>query len=327
MICARSKPLITSILSGLVRLFVLGVCLGISSFKVGAQLMEEDSFSSFEPDTSNPYLSEKEAEEKELQERINFLQTNRVEDVYVELGFVTCLRFEGKHPIESVRVGAPLVAVTLDQNRPNTLYINPTVSEGQTNMFVTINGVPYSFIVHIIADDRVMYRKTYTMPDSIAVQSKNNVPRVSGPALQPQDIDVVFYINAVEQSRRDPTYYRAMKQTMQVVSLDKIYTWNGCGVHLIEAVQFPKQNLVILKVQWQNLTDRALYLSADQYKVYVGNRFIPVTTKSQLSELLFPGQMDTVYLFLQGYGLTADNAYELALPPEAEGVRKLLEGY
>jgi len=291
------------------------------------QLIEEDSFSSFEPDTSNPYLTEEQAEERAVQEKINFLQTNRVEDIYVGLGVVTSLKFEGKHPIESVRVGAPVMRVELDPNRPNTLYIYPAVAEGQTNMFVTINGVPYAFVVHIIADERIMYRKTYTLPDALATQDGSTLPRVGGPALQPQDVDVVFYINAIEQSRKDPTYYRAMKQTMQVEPLDKIYTWNGCGVHLVEAVQFPKQNLVVLKIQWQNLTENALYLSAGQYKVYVGNRYIPVTAKSQLSEILFPGQMDTVYLFLQGYGLTANNAYELALPPEAAGVRKLLEGY
>lgn len=275
-------------------------------------------------DTGNPYLSEKEREKRDLADKLEVLQANRIQEIYVAKGYVTTLKFDGKHPIEGVTFGSDIIEPIIDKARPNIIYIHPLVSEGQTNMFVTINGMPYAFVVHIVADDRVMYRKTFTQPDSIPM-TDNSLPAVRGPSLKPQDIDVVFYISAIERSEKDPTYFRSMRGAMQTISLNKVYTWNGCPITLIEAVQFPKDNLTVLKIQWQNLTDRALYLSASQYQVYVANQFFPVTAKSQLSELLFPGQMDTTYLFLQGMGLSADNAFELALPPEAAGVRRLID--
>ena len=309
------------------RMLVLGCIFSVLlAFKpVTVKAAESDSFGTFQTDTSNPYLTEKEREAEDLKNKFEVLQANKIQEIYVALNYVTALKFDTKASIEGVRLGAPIVDVRIDEARPNTLYINPKVVEGQTNMFVTIDGMPYAFVINVIADDRVMYRKTFTLPD--ALPKEQGLPSVRGPALKPQDIDVVFYIDAIERARKDPTYFRSMKGVMQSVPLDKVYTWNSSPITLIEAIQFPKDNLVVLKIQWQNLTDRALYLSASQYQVYVANQLFPVTAKSQLSDLLFPGQMDTTYLFLQGFGLSADNAFELALPPEAAGVRRILEGY
>jgi len=273
----------------------------------------------FAKDTENPYKEkpdEKKAESSEL-------DSNKVENIYCAYGYTTHIKFQSKYKIQQITPGSQVITFAISPDQSG-IDIFPQVTQGQTNLNVMINGITYVFVMHIVADDRIMFRRTFTIMSP--TEDTTGIPKVSGPPVKPQDIDVVFYITAMEKTRTDATYNKAMQKTMQAFPLDKIYQWNGCAIHLIEAVQFPKDNLVVLKIEWQNLTDNALYLSADQYQVSVANQIIPVTAKSQLSSLLFPGQMDTVYLFIQGYGLSASNAFELALPPESSGVKQLLRG-
>jgi len=282
-------------------------------------LAEPNFGPTFQKDTSNPYKS---AEEKAA-DATSLLDANKVENIYCAYGYTTHIKFQTKGIIQQITPGSTIVAVTQSPDKTG-LDLFPQVTQGQTNLNVMIGGVTYVFVLHVVADNRVMYRRTFTV--DLPTEETAGTPKMSGPPLKPQDIDVVFYIKAIEKTRTDAAYNKAMQRTMQAVPLDKIYNWNGCGVHLVEAVQFPKDNLVVLKVEWQNISDNALYLSADQYRVSVGNEIIPVTARSQLTPLLFPGQMDTTYLFIQGYNLTASNAWELALPPESAGVKQLLKG-
>lgn len=271
----------------------------------------------FQQPTENPFETEKDKAEREA----NTLLANRIENIYLAYGYTTQLKFDTKDPIQNISLGSAVVKHVVDGDQ-NTIDLYPAVQEGQTNMNVTIKGVTYVFILHIVSDQRVMYRRTFTFP----LTETAAVPKVSGPPLKPQDIDVVFYISAIERAQKDPNYFKAMQKSMKSVPLDTVYTWNGCPIYLIAAVQFPQDNLVVLKIQWQNLTDTALYLDSTQYRVFIANTPVPVTASSQLASTLFPGQMDTTYLFIQGYGLNADNAFELMLPPEAAGVKKILEG-
>jgi hypothetical protein len=142
--------------------------------------------------------------------------------------------------------------------------------------------------------------------------------------MQPQDIDTVFYVSAIEKSRLDQDYKNSLGRWLKHYPLDRVYSWNGCLINLVEAYQFPKDDIVVLKIEWQNITNKALYLHVNQYKVFVANKEFPVTARQQRSALLYPGQMDIVYLFIQGYGLSCSNAFELMLPPDSDAVRKVL---
>lgn len=275
----------------------------------------------FARDTENPY---KEADKQEPDKAAaSELDSNKVQNIYCAYGYTTHIKFQSKYNIQQITPGSGVITFAISPDKTG-IDIFPQVTQGQTNLNVMINGVTYVLVIHIVADDRIMFRRTFTVASPN--DSATSAPKITGPPVKPQDIDVVFYITAIEKTRTDATYNKAMQKTLQSFPLDKIYQWNGCAINLIEAVQFPKDNLVVLKLEWQNLTDNALYLSADQYQISVANQIIPVTAKSQLSSLLFPGQMDVVYLFIQGYGLNASNAFELSLPPESDGVKQLLRG-
>lgn len=299
-----------------VILSLILLCYALSSTQ--AQLGMEFG-PTFQQSTENPFESEKDKAEKQA----NMLVTNKVENIFLSYGYTTQLKFDTKHPIQNISLGSAVVKHVVDAEQ-NTLDLYPAVQDGQTNMNVTINETTYVFMLHIVSDQRVMYRRTFTFP--LTEEESSNTPKNSGPPLKPQDVDVVFYISAIERAQRDPAYFKAMKRSMSSIPLDKVYMWNGSPVYLIEAVQFPHDNLVVLKIQWQNLTDNALYLDSTQYKVYIANTPVPVTASSQLSSTLFPGQMDTTYLFIQGYDINADNVFELMLPPESSGVKQLLKG-
>ena len=81
--------------------------------------------------------------------------------------------------------------------------------------------------------------------------------------------------------------------------------------------------MVVINLYRKNAGSTGVYLSARQIGVKIANNTFPPTLSMQMSEVLFPGQSEYIYLFLQGFNLIAKNNFELSLPPSPENVNKL----
>jgi len=250
------------------------------------------------------------------------LEPTKVENIYCAVGVVTSLEFLTDKHLETIKIGSPIAEVKYDPAR-KIIDIFPKITEGRTNMNILVDGTIYLFTINIVADgSKIDFRRTFTFqneqPDADAAMMSK------APQLKPGEIDVVAATNQIEQAQLDPilrsklTYYR-MKP------INKIYQWNGNLIHLLEGHQFVDKDMVVLKVQWLNEQNKAFYIKDSQYEVWVANKQIPVTARTQATDgTVFPGQMETVWLFIQGYRLSLDNPWELKLPPEASSIKALL---
>jgi len=249
------------------------------------------------------------------------LAPNRIENIYSTVGVVTSLEFLTEKEIQQIKLGSPIAEVSFDPER-RIIDIFPKVEEGRTNMNVVIDNCTYVFVLTVSLDGQVDYRRTYTLVGETASQDAEVLQ--TAPRLKPSEIDVVGAINTIEDARTDPIY-RAQLPMYRMLPLNKTYQWNGNLVHLLEAHQFLRKDLTVLKVQWLNEQDKAYYLKDRQYQVWVANKQIPVTASMQATDgTVFPGQLETVWLFIQGYRLSINNPWEIKLPPEASSIRKLL---
>jgi hypothetical protein len=276
--------------------------------------------STFAAPLSNPYVIPGE----KLTQKEGTLYPDQVEEVYAGFGVVTTLTFPPNKKISKITKGSPIIEVSYDK-ASNNVSIFPTVTTGETNINITIEGVTYVFVVHIVDDARVQYRRTFSFPKSEVVEGRPPVV-VRAKPIQPQKINTVSAIKQIERARLDQTYNEAVRHTMVQYPIGKMYAWNGCVVHLLEAYHFVNDDMIVLKVQWQNTTRNALYLHAQQMRITIANKEIPVTAWQQLTPQLLPGQMDTAYLFIQGYALSGDNEWNLVLPPDATSVKSLYKG-
>jgi hypothetical protein len=75
-----------------------------------------------------------------------------------------------------------------------------------------------------------------------------------------------------------------------------------------------------------NRTNDALFLDAGQYGLFVAGHRIPIIARYKVGagSVVYPGQLETVYLAVQGYRLSRNNDWELGLPPDAVSVVHLL---
>lgn len=250
------------------------------------------------------------------------LNADRVENIYSSAGAITSIEFVTDKKIESIKIGSPIAEIKYNAER-KILDIFPKIREGKTNMNVVVEGTTYVFLLSVVENDkRLEFRRTFTFadeelnPDS-AVMSK-------APHIKPGDIDVVGATNQIEQARIDATF-RAKLPFYRMRPINKIYQWNGNMIHLLEAHQFADKDLVVLKVQWINEGRKAYYIKDSQYEVWLVNKQIPVTARMQATNgTVFPGQLETVWLFVQGYRLSLNNDWSIKLPPEASSVRQLL---
>jgi len=109
-------------------------------------------------------------------------------------------------------------------------------------------------------------------------------------------------------------------------TLGRFYSWNGCLVGLVDAAEFIDADLLVFRVQWVNRTREALYLDPTQYGLFVSGRTIPILARYKVGvgPVVYPGQLETVYLAVQGYRLSRHNDWQLGLPPDSEAVGSLL---
>jgi len=249
------------------------------------------------------------------------LEPNRIENIYCSVGVVSSIEFVTEKEIQLIKLGSPIVAVNFDPER-KILDLFPKVQEGRTNMNVVVDGSTYVFMVSVTTDKKVDFRRTFTFSGETEAADASALQQA--PRLKPSEIDVVGAVSMIEDARMDPVY-RSKLPTYRMLPVNKVYTWNNNLVHLLEAHQFIDKDLIVLKVQWINEQDKAYYLKDRQYQIWIANKEIPVTASMQATDgTVFPGQLETVWLFIQGYRLSINNPWELKLPPESTSIRKLL---
>lgn len=261
------------------------------------------------PGQLNPYKPA-----KALEDGVR-LNNQIIEHIYLMPEQITKLIFP--MPVEEVSVNTLMVQIT--RNPPTSkeyyLLLSPKVATGRVNMHVVMDGRTYTFEL-IISPQQVNYRKTYTLGQS----SGRRLPKV--PPLAPEEIKTVPLIQMIEQARREPNYARIILKDLGNTPVGRVYLWNNAQVALMDAWHYYKQDVVILRVEVHNISNKAIHLSAMQMEPYIGNKRLDVLTAQQGNAILLPGQSDVKYLFLQGYALDIEEAsFELKLPPNTEQIQ------
>lgn len=250
------------------------------------------------------------------------LDANRVENIYCAAGVVTSIDFITEKSIDTIKIGSPIAEVKFDPER-KIMDIFPKVQSGRTNMNVVVDGTTYVFVLEIVTDQRIDYRRTFTFARE--AEAGDSAMMSKAPHLKPGEIDVVGAIAQIKQASTDAVL-RSKLPFYRTRAINKIYQWNGNLIYLVEGHQFVDRDLVVLKIQWLNEQNRAFYIKDRQYEVWLANKQIPVTARIQATDgTVFPGQMETVWLFVQGYRLSLNNPWELKLPPEADAIRQLMK--
>ena len=250
-------------------------------------------------------------------ERPKRLEENIIQDVYIAAGYVVYLSFPKETPIQNVYVGSAAMLSADVSPEQNSIALTANVLNGMTNMTVVIGGHPYSFSVHIVTSGEIKYTLSYTVPS--LPENPDEIRYSFGPPLQPQTIEVQKYVDAIENRGQDSKLVREMLR----YELNRVYTWNGCLVYLESAYCFPSDNMVVLRITRRNSSSKASYLNARQLRVRIANAYFPSSCAMQMNEIIYPGQMEHIYLYLQGYNLVARNNFELSLPPESKNLKGL----
>jgi len=241
------------------------------------------------------------------------LDKELVQNVYAAPGYVTYLEFPKNAIFKRVDVGSEVMLDVKVDNENKALVLAPLVLQGHTNMTVVIDDVPYVFEVYIRTQGELNQRITYTTKKSAEEALR------FGPPLKPSVMDTEKYIKLVE------TYGRVQQplpehERMLYKDVGKVYTWNNSLVYLSDAFALPNDNLIVLRLARRNVGTKGEYLNIKQVGVYVANTPFPSTQATQLNPLLYPGQMEKMYIFIQGYNLLADNDWSVMLPPSSQDI-------
>lgn len=247
------------------------------------------------------------------------LDSEVIQHVYTSFGLVTTIHLATSQKIEDLRFGSPIFTFEYEEDR-NLLHLMPRVESGVTNMNMMIGGKIHVFILHIESDPRVQYRSTFTMKDEGASQSALR----NTPIMQPNEVPVVKLIRLIERIEIDPSFEKEIPGLVRH-PIDQIYPWNGVNIHFLDVWQFPHIDTLVFRIKWQNTSNKLLHLNSRQYRLKASFRDIPITASTQNREHIYPGEMDEVYLFVQGHRLTPVNEWSIQLPPDEESVLRLFE--
>jgi len=252
------------------------------------------------------------------------LSVDRIEVLYVSPGVKTTITFKTKKKIDDIEVGSEIVSASWDDDL-GVLTLVPRATGGKTNMTVLVGGLTYNFILNIVGDGRVVYSRTYTfsgeMDDQmLAIGS-------TAPIVRPDEIDTTDLVNTIERALVDKTFAKQTPE-LYVRPVNRTYMWNNCPVVLKDVDYFPKIDTIVLRIETVNTGGegaKGIYLHKRQIEVSVANKKIPVTASIQINPMILPGQMDKVYLFIQGGRYNPHAAWELTLPAQAYQVEQMLQ--
>jgi hypothetical protein len=243
--------------------------------------------------------------------------------VFVAPGRATTVQFRTADKVAAISLASPVVRYKYDKAL-NQLEITPAVSAGgvETNLNLRIGPDVYILLVKVVGDVRAQFLRSFTLAGDQRIDDEAALGRTR--PLRPDEIDLVGAARALERAESDPVF-RAAHPTLRIEPIGRAYSWNGCLVNLVELGQFIDRDLLVFRVQWLNRTGDALYLDALQYGLFVGDRRIPINARYKvgIGPVIYPGQLETVYLAVQGYRLSRRNEWELALPPDATAAARL----
>jgi len=244
--------------------------------------------------------------------------------VFVAPGHATTLVLHTSLKVAAISLASPVLAYKYDKAL-NQIEITPTVRTGgvETNLNLRIGPNVYVLDVRVVDDVRAQFERSFTLQDDST--SDDDAGLILAHPLRPDQVDIVGAAKALERARRDPVFLQS-QPNLRIESLGKFYSWNDCLVALVDAAHFIDTDLLLFCVQWVNRTDEALYLDPTQYGSFVAGQRIPVIARYKVGvgSVVYPGQLETVYLAVQGYRLSGRNDWQLGLPPDSEAVGRLL---
>jgi hypothetical protein len=262
---------------------------------------------------------EPEAKEENGKSGPTELDSEVVEHVYTSKGLITTLHLATEEKIQDLKFGSDIITFEYESDR-NLLHLMPRVDQGVTNMNMMIGGKVHVFIIHVESDPRVQYRRTFTMKqDRYTENTLKNAP-----IMQPNDVPVVKMIKILERVEIDPSFADQVPNLQRRI-LEQHYLWNDCDIVLKDVWQFPNLDTLVFRIQWKNVTNKMLYLHSRQYELRADHQVIPVTASTQNRASIYPGEMDEVYLFVQGHRLRIENNWSVMLPPDEESVVRMFQ--
>ena len=246
------------------------------------------------------------------------ISPDTVVTVYAKLGSITSITLLTEKPVESVIKGGPEINHLLDGN---VIHIQPLVPEGTSTVTFRVESVTYVIRVRIGNEDPVVPNPVFSFAKQGRFDELDRAITSAGP-MKPSDIDLNGAIRTIERASRDTTFKATLKN-YGMMPIRKIYVWNNNEIHFLEAHQFADIDLIVFKISWVNQQNQALYLNKNQYKLFIGDKPVPSQVRQQLApkSIVFPGQLETVWLGVQGYKLRLDNDWDLRLPPDAKALR------
>ena len=246
------------------------------------------------------------------------LSPEMVSTVFSRMGMLTSITFLTDKPIQSVMKGGPEINVMQDGN---VIHIQPLVPEGVGSLTIRVEGVTYVIRIRITGEDPEVPNPVFSFAKKGRFDELD-ASLSSAPALKPSDIDINGAIKVIERASSDRPFRDSLKN-YQALLIRKIYAWNHNEIHFLEAHQFADLDLIVFKVSWVNQQGTAFYLHQNQYKVFIDDRQVQIQARRQLAPraIVFPGQLEVVWLAVQGYKLRLDNDWSLRLPPDSAELR------
>ena len=245
------------------------------------------------------------------------------DEIFVAPGRATTIQFQTDQKVAAISLASPVVTYKYDRSL-NQLEITPAVRSGgvETNLNLRIGAQVYILVVKVVTDVRAQFLRRFTLEDDASADDEAGLARSQ--ILRPEDVDLVGAAKALERAEDDPVFRRA-HSNLRVEALRRDYTWNDCLVSLEDLVQFIDLDLLVFRVRWVNRTRDALFLDPSQYALLVAGQKIPIVARYKIGvgAVVYPGQLETVYLAVQGCRLSRNNDWELGLPPDAAAVGRL----
>ena len=246
------------------------------------------------------------------------LSADRVETVGLKPLMVTSINFPKESKIDDIKIGSKIVQIAFDPKK-NQLDIYPTVTEGMTNLNIRVENSIYTFLLKVGGAGDPVFQRTYTFEDTA---DDFDGALAGAPVMKPFEVDTVAAIKTIERARFDRTFRQTIPE-FRTLAIGQTVFWNNSPVTLVDVSQFAGRDLLVFKIEWSNNTGSVLNLDSGEVRLKVANSEIPITCSQQVAAQLFPGQCDTIWLFVQGYRLSPRNDWRLLLPPDAASVQKL----
>ncbi len=257
------------------------------------------------------------------------LTPDAIANIYVSPARATLARFKTTSTLRFAPTEALSINLVQDpQTQESILFITALVDSGTYRLILTCEGRDYACLVHVGEMDEsgrplVEYTRTFRFGQTSQETVTQGLERLAAaPRLDPHAIDLKAILPRIERAKRDPVY-RSQLSDYEEFRVDKPYSWNDTYVWLKSVHEFYDSDLLLIEIEWRNTTQDAIFLDCDQILCRVAGQDMPVRMSTQRSlGTVLPGQIDTIYLIMQGDRVAPQNDFELVLPPDARMIRE-----